>query len=352
MDPTLASVWEGKTLTVVVSQPPGGGTDSTARVVARHIGRFLPGNPTVIVQNMPGGGDRIAANFIYAARPDGLTIGLFDNGVMSYQLRGEGPEQGVRFDAEQFGWLGSPTVLGDSFLIHKRVGITGANVKQLETKEVSMAQVTPGAASHVNQILLTAGLGWKIKGVFGYEGTACRLLGIERGEVDSIVSSWDGQRRAALANIQNGTMVPVLVIGDRLNDPSWPAYRAPASSSRVAMRTAKQLLAFTAQPNEWGRPFTAPPRLEPKVLEGLRTAFALTMADPQFLSDAQQIQLDVIPVTGERLQQMITDYLRIPKSTVERLDKLIEAETPGVAEPSPLCGKAGPRLNSAHRSRA
>jgi tripartite-type tricarboxylate transporter receptor subunit TctC len=328
MDPTVASVWEGKTLTVVVSQPPGGGTDSTARVVARHIGRFLPGNPNVIVQNMPGGGDRIAANFIYAARPDGLTIGLFDNGVMSYQLRGEGPEQGVRFDAAQFGWLGSPTVLGDSFLVHKRTGITGATVKQLETKEISMAQVSPGAASHVNQILLTAGLGWKIKGVFGYEGTAGRLLGIERGEVDSIVSSWDGQRRAALANIQNGTLVPVLVIGDRLNDPLLAG--VPRASELFASRDAEaqQLLAFTAQPNEWGRPFSAPPKLEPKVLESLRTAFALTMADPQFLTDAQQIQLDVIPVTGEHLQQMITEYLRIPKSTVERLDKLIEADTP------------------------
>ncbi len=145
-DASLAPVWEGKTLTVIVSQPPGGGTDSTARVVARHIGRFLPGNPNVIVQNIPGGGDRIAANFIYAAKPDGLTIGLFDNGVMTFQLRGEGPEQGVRYDAEQFGWLGSPTVLGDSLLVHRRTGITPANIKQLESKTLTNAQVTPGSS--------------------------------------------------------------------------------------------------------------------------------------------------------------------------------------------------------------
>jgi hypothetical protein len=277
---------------------------------------------------MPGGGDRIAANFIYAAKPDGLTIGLFDNGVMSYQLLGEGPEQGVRFDASQYGWLGSPTVLGDSLLIHKRVGITGANIKELETKEVTMAQVTPGAASHVNQILLNAGLGFKFKGVFGYEGTAGRLLGIERGEVDSIMGSWDGQRRAALANIQNGTLVPVLVVGDRLADPLLAG--VPRASQLFATRdeAAKQLLAFASMPNEWGRPFSAPPNLDPAVLAGLRTAFALTMADPQFLADAQQIQLDVIPVSGEQLQQQITEYLKIPKSTVERLDQLIQADTP------------------------
>ncbi|HEX3246666.1 MAG TPA: tripartite tricarboxylate transporter substrate-binding protein [Chloroflexota bacterium] len=327
-DPALVSLWRGKTITMIVGDAAGGGTDTTGRIVARHLSRFLPGQPTIIVQNMPGAGHRVATNFVYQAKSDGLTIGLVDRGVPSYQLRGEGAEQGVRYDSKAITWLGSPTVVTQALMLHQRAGITAKNLKPLEEKTVTIGQTDVGGASHAPQLVLNAVLGWKTKAIFGYEGSTGRLLGIDRGEVDGILTVWDSLRRQKGEDIRAGVLLPIVHIGQKVPDPLLAG--VPTADELLADKGAadKQLLALTQRPFDWGRPVIAPPGLPPNITAGLRQGMVAMMADQQFLAEAKQIDLDVIPVPGERVQALIEEYMSTPRSVIERLDELIQADTP------------------------
>jgi tripartite-type tricarboxylate transporter receptor subunit TctC len=327
VDPALAPIWQGKTVTLVVAENPGGGNDAWGRLVARHIGKQLPGNPNVIVENMPGAGHRIGANHIYAAKPDGLTMGLVDRYVVSFQLQGEGAEQGVRYDANKIGWLGSTTTETQVLLVHSRAGVKEG--KDLLNKEISIGHTSPGGPPHVNEVVLKAGLGWQMKSIFGYVGTAQQMLGIERGEVDGIILAWSSAVLQKGAEIKAGTYLPIVQIGGgRLKDPA--AANIPWAEDLFADKSVedKQLLALAQRPFGWSRSFLTTPGLDPNVLATMRAAFLNACADPAFLAEAEQLKFEVDPVSGERVQALIEDYLKTPRPIVERLANLLEADSP------------------------
>jgi tripartite-type tricarboxylate transporter receptor subunit TctC len=314
---------------MIVGDAAGGGTDTTGRIVSRHLSRFLPGQPTIIVQNMPGAGHRVATNFVFQAKADGLTIGLVDRGVPSYQLRGEGADQGVRYDSKAITWLGSPTVVTQALMLHQRAGVTAKDLKPLEQKTVTIGQTDVGGASHAPQLVLNAVLGWKTKAIFGYEGSTGRLLGIDRGEVDGILTVWDSLRRQKGDDIRAGVLLPIVHIGQKVPDPLLEGVQTADELFANKPAADKQLLALTQRPFDWGRPVIAPPGLPANVTAALRQGMVSMMADPQFLAEAKQIDLDVIPVTGERVQSLIEEYMNTPRSVIDRLDELIQADTPG-----------------------
>lgn len=327
-DAALASVWQGKNLSVVVSENPGGGADAAARLMSRYMGKYLPGNPNIVIQNMPGASSRIAANFIYQAKPDGLTMGMVSSGIPGFQLAGEGPEQGVRYDVAKFLWIGSPTVQTQAIVLHQRAGVTTSTLDLLKSKTVTVAGQTPGETTHGVQIVLNQALGWKIKTVFGYEGLPGRLLGIDRGEVDGLIGTWDSLALTKKDDLQSHTLLPLVQVGREKTDPFLVGVPNAEKLMENSSAESKQLLALVARPYEWARPFMAPPETPLNVTAALRAAFNSAVADPEFQAEAAKIQLDVVPVSGERMQEGVAEYLKTPRSLVDRLQELIAAETP------------------------
>jgi tripartite-type tricarboxylate transporter receptor subunit TctC len=326
-NPALASNWAGKTVTLIVSQAPGGGYDTWARLVGKHISRFLPGTPNVVVQNMVGGDHKIATNFIYAAKPDGLTMGLVGRQIPDSALLNEGPEQGVRFEVAKLNWLGSPTKDSQVLLLSAKSGIT--NYKQLESQEMTLGGTTPGTPPHVYSVVLREGLGWKLRPIFGFEGTASSLLAIDRGEINGLINDWASsvvQRGDAL---KAKTLVPIVIMGDPINDPLLAGVPTADQLFKDRPPAMRELLEYSQQPFVWSRPFVTSPNMDPAILGAMRAAFMQTMADPQFLADAAQLKFDVSPVPGERVQQLIQEYQSTPKALVDRLNALVEADNPG-----------------------
>jgi len=330
VDQSLAPVWQGKTLTIVAGDAAGGSNDTISRLISRHLQRHLPGQPNVIVQNMPGAAHRVATNHIYQSRPDGLTIGAIDRAIPNFQLRGEGPNEGVRYDVTKMTWLGTATPVNQVILIHQRSGANIDNLQVLEAKQVLMAGTDAGSSAHIPQVVINNGLGWKLKSIFGYEGTNARLLAIERGEVDGILAPWESMVRQMGDNIRSGTMVPVIALGRKPDDPLLA--RTPTADDLFANKSAesKQLLAIVTKPYEWGRPLVAPPETPQNITATLRAALLNTYADPQFIAEARQLDIEreLAPVTGEKTTEMIQEYMKTPKELVERLDQLVTDDTP------------------------
>jgi tripartite-type tricarboxylate transporter receptor subunit TctC len=326
VDPSLASVWQGKTVTLIVAENPGGGNDSWARLVARHIGKHLPGTPQVIVENMPGAGHRIGANAIYAAKPDGLTMGLVDRYIPSFQLRGEGPGEGVRYDATKIGWLGSTTTETQAVFVSSRTGIK--EVKDVGEKQLNFTNAGPGSPPHTFQLVLREGLGWKTRSIFGYVGTAQQWLAMDRDEVDAFTTAWSSAILQKGDDIKSGKYVPIVQLGGaRIKDPL--AARVPWAEDLFQDKSeeAKQLLTLAQRPFAWSRSFLTGPDLPPNVLSTMRAAFMLACADPAFLAEAEQLKFEVDAVPGERVQELITSYMNTPKPIVDRLSAMIEADT-------------------------
>jgi tripartite-type tricarboxylate transporter receptor subunit TctC len=314
---------------LIIGSAPGGGYDTWGRILARHYGKHLPGNPTVVAQNMPGGAHRIATNFLYAARPDGLTMGIIDLNIPFYQLRGEGPEEGVRYDVTKLNWLGSTTQSVNMPAVHQRVGITPRNLDQLLTRSVKMGVTVAGDPRHVNLVVLRETLGWKLETIFGYPGSAEIYLGIQRGEIDGTSNSWDAYLANAGDDIRNRVLIPLVQVGGTVPDPllvDVPTADSLASSAPVERR---QLLSLAAQSQQWARPFLTPPEVPENILATMRAALMMALRDPELTAETDRSGLDINPVPGERVQTLINEYMKLPRGTVDRLDQLLKEDSGG-----------------------
>lgn len=329
VDPALASTWAGKNLNLIIGSSPGGGYDTWGRIIARHLGKHLPGNPTVVPQNMPGGVHRIATNFLYTARPDGLTMGIVDLNIPFNQLRGEGPEEGVRYDVTKLNWLGSASQSVNMPAVHQRVGIGPKNLDVLKTRSVKMGLSIPGDPRHLVVVVVRDVLGWKFESIFGYPGSAEIYLGIERGEVDGTSNSWDAYLASAGDNIRNRVLVPLVQVGPAVQDPLLADVPTADSLAVSAPLEKRQLLTLAALSQQWARPFVTPPEMPDNILSTMRAALLLTLNDPDLKSEAGRSGLDTNPVTGERVQALINEYMKLPRASVDQLDALIKEDSGG-----------------------
>ena len=318
VDASLASVWQGKTLTLTVDSAPGSAGDGWVRLIGRNIGRHLPGTPNVVVFNLPGGGGVAGTNSIYEAKPDGLTMGLAE-------VPEPGPlPPGARYDLAKLNFIGCPTPSASILVVHKRAGVT--TVKDLETRETRISGITVGDSSSRVVAILKDLFGWKLKVIYGYSGSADRILAIDRGDVDGSQSSWDSWRTKR-PEMEEGTLVPLVQVGEGFKD--HPLLAKVASAEQLAASKSqedRQLLNLVIAPQLWTRIIMAPPGLQPNVLATMQGAFMATMADPQFLAEAQQLGLAVQPMTGEQLRERIGEYHRTPPAILARMERLVEAE--------------------------
>ena len=308
----VASFYAGRTVSLVIGYATGGGYDDYARVLGRHIGRHIPGNPTVIVQNMPGAGSIRAANYLYGVAPrDGSVFGGFARGIFLDPLL-LGRSEAIRYDAAKFGWLGSISSDIGVCAFRSDAGIN--SWADMQTKRYKIGGTGAGADSEVFSNLLRKMFNLPMQLVRGYYSAAETVLAIQRKEVDGRCGwSWSTLSSRNKELLTSNEIKVVLQLTDKKLDelgdiPSvLDVAKEPAQRAVLRLIIARQTMA---------RPYVTPPGLPPERLDALRKAFDDTMRDPQFLADAKRLDLDVRPTTGREADALIAQVYATPSEIV------------------------------------
>ena len=312
-----APILAGKTVTVVIGFGPGGGYDAWARVVARHLGKHLPGNPTVVPQNMPGGGSLNAANHIYAIAPkDGTMLAIIARDAALAPLTGV---SGGRFDPLKISWVGTPTTETNVCISTEKAKVK--TFEDLLKQELIIGNTGVGTGTYSYPKALNGLLGTKFKLISGFPSSSDVFLAMERGEVDGICESLDsviGKRPDWIASKK----VNVLFQGGTEPNPTLKGVPSVVDLAHTA--GDRQAIEFLYAGQGIGRPFVAPPGLPPDRLKMLRDAFDATVTDPDFVSDAKRQMLDVEPEDGAHLEALIRKIYATPKPVVDRIGELIK----------------------------
>lgn len=315
----VADFYRGKTVNLIVGYSAGGGYDTYARILARHMAKHIPGNPAIVVQNAPGAGSMRAANTIYNVAPkDGTAFGTFGRGIALEPLIGTSPAQ---FDATKFLWLGSGTEEAAVVVIWATKGIkTFADMQQ---KPFTVGGEGTGSDPDVYALMLKNVFGVKLKLVSGYPGTSEMALAVERQEVDGRASwSWSSLKSIKPDWIaQKKINLPVQLNLHKSPDlPDVPLIGDYATSERQ-----RQILRLVLSRQTMGRPFMAPPGLPKDRADALRKAFDDTMRDPEFLAEAKLRGQEVNPVSGVDLENLIRELYATPQDIVAETKQAISA---------------------------
>lgn len=311
--------YKGKTVTIAIGFSAGGTYDLFGRLVSRHIGKHIPGNPTVIAQSMPGAGSFVAANWLYAVAPkDGTAMAIVSQTIaMEEALK----NKGVRYKSAEFNWIGRATANTEVQVFwHTSKGTT---VEGAKTAEVPVASTGPGSPSETYPKLLNALIGTKYKLIRGYTGSTAGLLAMERGEVDGALTSWNTMKTTRKAQLdEKKAFIAVQYLTKRNVDlPDVPTIVELGTNE-----ADRQLLTFAAASAEIGRSFIAPPKMAPERVKTLRDAFDATMKDPELLAEVAKAQLDFEPGNAAELERLVKVTLATPPDLVARMEKILAAE--------------------------
>ncbi|HET8568988.1 MAG TPA: tripartite tricarboxylate transporter substrate-binding protein [Candidatus Limnocylindria bacterium] len=308
----VAAFYQGKTVRIIVGLEAGGGFDTTARVLSRHIGKYIPGNPTVVVENMPGAGSRLAANYLYkVAQPDGLTFGVFNELQVLQQALGAAD---IEFDAKKFGWLGSVFSATIVCIARKDSGFTKIQDVMSGSKQFIVGSTGPGSnTGDFPQVLRTA-LGANIKIVSGYNGTAGISRAVDSGEVHGGCWTWESMSVTQGKNIQDGTMVPLVQQGD-----DKVVQNVPMAADVAKDAAGKAMVLAITTPTSISKSFTAPPGVPAARLAALREAFTKAWADPALKEEAVKAKIDINPKNADAVQKTVDTLLGFDKATMEAL---------------------------------
>ena len=311
--PSLA----GKNVQMLIGFGPGGGYDLWGRVVARHIGKHLPGNPAVVPQNMPGAGSFVAANNIYNLAPkDGSVMGIIARDAALGPITGA---TGARFDPTRITWLGTPTTETNVCIASSTAKVK--TLKDLYGMQLIVGDTGVGTGTHSYPKALNALLGMKFKIIAGFPSSSDVFLAMERGEVDGICESLDsvsGKRPDWIPSKK----VTILFQGGaapnpQLKDVPFVPDLARNPDDRLAIE-------FLYAGQGIGRPFVAPPDMPADRMKMVRDAFRDTMKDPEFIEDARRNMLDVEPEDGEHLTALIQKVYQTPRPIVDKIGELIK----------------------------
>jgi len=315
-DAALESFYKGKTVTIIVGWEAGGGYDLYARTLSRHIGKYIPGKPTVIVQNMPGAGGLIAANHLYNVAPkDGTTIALIPRGTPHTQLIGQ---QGVEYQADKFNWLGSMNQ-------ETKVGAfrKDAPIQKFEdafTTTVRVGGTGPGGDLDLWPTLLNGVMGTKFDLITGFPGTNDVGLAIDRGEVQGGFYSWTSVKTTQSRWIKDKSMNFLVQVAltkhPELQD-------VPLVIDFAKDDKTRNLLEVVLGQLTMGRPFAAPPGVPAERAEALRKAFWSAVNDPALLDEAEKAKQEITPTKGEDIQSLVERMMKTPKDQVDLLAKYI-----------------------------
>jgi tripartite-type tricarboxylate transporter receptor subunit TctC len=310
-----------KDMNFITSSAPGGGYDSYSRLFAKYMSKYLPGNPVILVNNMPGGGGIRAANFLYNVAPkDGSTIALLDRGVASAPLL-YGEESKAQFDAVKFNWLGS--AMSENGMAVVSTAKSVLSIEDAKTHEVIVGATAPEQDPAMFPRLLNDLLGTKFKIVYGYKGQPDTFLAIERGELDGLfMSGWSGPGRAYVREkIKEGKMA-LLVQMSATGDPAHSD--TPTILSLIKDDQDRQVVELLLSRLSLGRPFLSPPGIPADRVALLRDAFRKAITDPELLEEAAKARLAINPIFGEEAQAVITKIYQASPELVLRARHIIK----------------------------
>ena len=318
-----ADFYNGKTIRIIVGLSTGGGYDRAARMMARQMGKYIPGNPSIVVQNMPGAGSVTATNYVYGvAKPDGLTILAPHNNVYLSQLSAQ---KEVKFDLTKMQWLGS--LENDDMVIFARSDAPFKSIDDIiKAKELPKCGSTGvGSSDYVMSKILDETVGAKVNHVTGYPGSSEIAIALERGEVQCMgltIATYYGRepfltwfktnyiRFLAQSGRKRSERVPDAPTVYELMD----RYKTPATKRR----TTEAML----QGGEWARPFMVAPNTPPDRVNILRSAFEKAAKDPELLAEAKKLRMDVVHAHGAELQKMAAKVMSQPPEVIDAIKKL------------------------------
>ncbi|HEY7301182.1 MAG TPA: tripartite tricarboxylate transporter substrate-binding protein [Xanthobacteraceae bacterium] len=321
----VADFYKRQRISLIVGNGTGGGYDVYARVLARYMGNHIPGNPSIIVQNMPGAGGLRAANYIYnVAAKDGTVFGTFARNMPLMGLIKS--NQNVQFDPMKFLWLGSSSSFAnDAYLLIVR---RDAKVKSVDEARrpggppIILGSTAEGASSDAVAILLRDWLGFNVKIIPGYRDSGVLFLAIERGEVDGRTVGLSAVRSNRPDWLRpNGLTRVLAVFGRASRHPDFPD--APTSRELARSAEDRNLIEILEIPYQLSRPFAAPPGVPPDRAKALQDAFLAAHKDPGYLADAEKLGIDVSPIGGQDILRLIDRIAKTPPDQLKRIEKLV-----------------------------
>lgn len=313
--------YRGKVIRIVVGFSAGGGFDTYARSVSRYMGKYIPGHPTIIVENMVGAGSLIAANHIYrVAKPDGLTIGAFNGNQILGQLV---EAQGINFDARKMNWVGAPGYNHDLCVLNRQSGIASAEQWLAAKTPLKLGGSAPGTPTDDGPKILKEAINLPMRLVSGYKGTADIRVAVESGEVDGLCGfSWASVRTTWRKAIESEQVVIVLQSAPKAHS-DLP--KVPLSISFAKTADTRQLIeAGVHQPSSLTYGYSLPPGTPNERVLILRKALSQTLKDQEFLSDARKANLEIAPASGEEIEQNIRELFKTDPKVVAKLKETIK----------------------------
>lgn len=311
--------FKGKTIRIVVGFSPGGGFDIYSRVLARHLGKHIPGNPTVIVENMTGAASLIAANHLYSvAKADGLTIGNWNGGLVLNQLFGR---PGISFDAAKFEWIGAPVGITSICVTSRNTGITDLNQWAASKTPIKLGATGLGSDLYDFPKILQVALGLPVQFVSGYKGFADIKTALESGEVGAVCPAWETTKATWRSPIQSGD---VSVIVQTVPRPHPDLPNVPVAISTAKTEEGRLLIqAGIHDVSTINRPYSLPPGTSKDRVQILRKAFQETMKDPELKAEAAKSSLEFNPTTGEEIEKIVARLLRLDQGTAKKLKETL-----------------------------
>jgi len=314
----VADFYKGKTLTLIAGFPPGGGYDTYVRILARHYGRFIPGQPAVVPTNLPGAGSLNAANQIYNKTvPDGLTLAMFASSAAMEPLLGN---KAAQFDATRFSWIGSMSNDVAYCGVWQGPGIP-ATFDEMLTKETIFGGGAPAAITYQHPMVLKNVLHANIRVIQGYAGTRDINLAMQRGEVHGTCGLFGSSIKSSFPDdVKSGRLKIVIQMGNKKSDefgavPSVFDYGKTEMDRAVLDVHFRQLLL--------GRPLAGPPGIPPDRLKALRDALTAAMKDAEFMAEANKAGLDIDPASAEEVDDLLKRFAAFPAEVFRKAQEAI-----------------------------
>lgn len=311
--------YKGKTIRVIVGGSAGGGFDVYTRAMTRYMGKHIPGNPTMVVENMTGAATRIAAKYMHsAAKPDGLTFGIFNGYLILNQVLNP---KGFDFDMRKFEWLGVPIQDNVACVMRKEAGITNVDQWRAAKTPIKMGGLGPGNSTSDVVRVVKATLNLPIQLVEGYKGTADVRLAADAGELQGACWAWESIKVTWRKGLESGDVLPVLQVTSK-KQPDLP--NVPHALDLAKSDEERQIIrAGGIEPGAITRVYVTTPGTPRDRVQTLRRAFADTLKDPEFLAEAKKVQLEVNPLSGDEVGKIVDSMFKLNPTTVSKLANIL-----------------------------
>jgi tripartite-type tricarboxylate transporter receptor subunit TctC len=319
-DPKVTEFYKGKQMRFIIRSAPGGGFDTYSRLIARHINRHVPGSPSILPQNMPGGGGITSANYVAEVAPkDGTILTMVGQSLPMDQALGLTPS--FKADLRTFGWIGN--ISDSNVLTYTWHTSPTKTMEDAKKRETTLGATGAGDTSSWAPAVYNKVLGTKFKTIDGYKSGSEVKLAMERGEVEGFGSNPYSALMSASPQLRRDNLISILVQIGVKKDKDLP--EVPLLYELASTPGDREILEFISKGLAVGRPIGTTPGVPPERLAALRAAFDATLIDPDFIADAKKSNAEINPMTGQVLQQLIDDVIGAPQSLKDRVKAVMPA---------------------------